>query len=242
MNKETENFFNFMDRILQIAKNFCYILIFASLILLFCIVIILKNEAIILNVIKIPSFIKESFYICFFILFFIFSILCPIELVLLIKNKYKTFFDKCHIAVSIISIVIISLILAIFHAMFPNIFVSDKQVYNQINKEKQVLYEEYQPVLKYLADYKKEHGVYPQSIENVTPKSKIFYKYEYNFFPKGNGYYLQVYPKKGVIEYYHNDEFDNKYNAFFGTGYLSGFLNDKYFYEIDDKWHAIMFR
>ena len=242
MSQETEKIFNSMEKTLQVAKKICYILLWISLVLLTGIGIILKNESIILNVIRIPAFVKDSSYICFFILLYTLSILCMIEIVLLIKNKYKTLIHKWHIVVCIGSIVIIYLTLAIFHVMFPNIFVSDKQVYKQINKEQSVLYAEYQPVLKYLTDYKKEHGVYPQNIENVTPESKFFGKCEYNLFPKENGYILKVYPKKGVIKYYYNDEFDNGYNTLFGTGYISSFLVDKYFYEIDDNWHAVMYR
>ena len=98
-----------------------------------------------------------------------------------------------------------------------------------------------QPVLDYLKNYKKEHGVYPDSLdEKIIPKSDCFDMYKYHTTYNGKGYWLQVYPENGPIEYYYNDENDKNVNYYDGDGYIDGALDNDYFYKIDEKWHAIM--
>lgn len=166
---------------------------------------------------------------------------CPVGLVFQILHKNKTKFDKIILTLNLIGIILSYLLIILIFLAFPNDFKDEKDVHHQISLEYPILNKEYQPVLDYLSQYKKEHGVYPKSIdEKLLPKSKTFEMYKYQTNYDGKGYWLQVYPKKGPIEYYYNDENDNGYNYYNGNGYIDGFLDNDYYYEINDKWHAIM--
>ena len=187
---------------------------------------------------KIQFIITSSLFILFIALVYVVS---PIGLIFQILHKNKTKFDKIILTLNSIGIIFSYLLIIFIFLAFPNDFVDEKDVRTQIDNEILTLNNEYKPVLDYLAKYKKEHGVYPESLDDkLLPKSKIFEMYKYHTSYDGKGYWLQVYPKKGPIEYYYNDENDNGYNYYNGDGYIDGFLDNDYYYEIDDKWHAIM--
>lgn len=166
---------------------------------------------------------------------------CPIGLVFQSLHKNKTKFDKWILGLNLTGVIFTFSLLLFLLIAFPNDFKGEKDVRKQIKAEQEILYKEYQPVLDYLANYKKKYGVYPASIDNVAPKSKLFDKYEYNLTKDDKGYWLQVYTVNAPIEYYYNDEAENGYNYYEGDGYFDGFMDNEYYYQIDDKWHAIMF-
>ena len=189
---------------------------------------------------------KLSFFailsvICNFLFILLYVVACPIGLILQLWHKGKTTFDKWMIGLNITGLLLLAAFMVFIRMAFPNDFVSEKDVRAQISKEYPILNKEYKPVLDYLAQYKKQHGVYPELIdEKVIQKSETFEMYKYNTSYDGKGYWLQVYPKKAPIEYYYNDENDNGYNYYKGDGYIDGFLDNDYYYKIDDTWHAIM--
>ena len=167
--------------------------------------------------------------------------ICPISLIFQFLNKNKNKLDKWLLGLNLAGVIffISTLIFVIF--AFPNEFKGEKEVRVQINQEYSILNKEYQSVLDYLKNYKKEHGVYPDSLdEKIIPKSDCFDMYKYHTTYNGKGYWLQVYPKNGPIEYYYNDENDKNVNYYDGDGYIDGALDNDYFYKIDEKWHAIM--
>lgn len=167
--------------------------------------------------------------------------ICPISLIFQFLNKNKNKLDKWLLGLNLAGVIffISTLIFVIF--AFPNEFKGEKEVRVQINQEYSILNKEYQPVLDYLKNYKKEHGVYPDSLdEKIIPKSDCFDMYKYHTTYNGKGYWLQVYPENGPIEYYYNDENDKNVNYYDGDGYIDGALDNDYFYKIDEKWHAIM--
>ncbi len=175
------------------------------------------------------------------LLFPLFFIACPIGLIFQFLHKEKTTFDKWILGLNLVCVTLLIAIVIFIRIAFPNDFVKEKDVRAQINNEYSILNKEYKPVLDYLSQYKKQHGVYPKSIdEKIIPNSETFEMYKYNTSYDGKGYWLQVYPKNAPIEYYYNDENDNGYNYYNGDGYIDGFLDNDYYYKIDDTWHAIM--
>lgn len=50
---------------------------------------------------------------------------------------------------------------------------------------------------------------------------------------------LEVYPKKGPIEYYYNDENDQGYNYYNGNGSIDSAFTNYDYYEINKNWHAM---
>lgn len=165
---------------------------------------------------------------------------CPIGLIFQILHKDKTKFDKVLLVLNSICVVFMVLTIIFLFIAFPNARVGEKQVREQIEEEYTTLNLEYQPVLDYLAKYKKENGIYPDKIdEKVIPNSKTFDEYKYNTNLDKKGYWLQVYPIKGPIEYYYNDENDKGYNYYKGNDYIDGAFDNERYYEIDEMWHAI---
>ena len=167
-------------------------------------------------------------------------IACPIGLIFQFLHKEKTIFDKWLIGLNLTGIIIAFSILLFTVVAFPNKSKGEKDVRKQIKAEREILNKEYQPVLDYLATYKKNNGVYPISIDSIAPKSELFDKYEYHLAKDKKGYWLQVYSINAPIEYYYNDEHDNGYNFYKGDGHIDGAIDNDYYYQIDDKWHAVM--
>jgi len=64
--------------------------------------------------------------------------------------------------------------------------------------------------------------------------------YKYHSSNESKGYWLQVYHVNGPIEYYYNDENDDGYNFYKDSGYIDSAFDNDYYYEINDKWHAVM--
>lgn len=166
--------------------------------------------------------------------------ICPIGLIFQFLHKDKTVFDKWILGLNLTGVIFAITLLIFVLIAFPNDFKGEKDVRRQIAVEQETLNKEYQPVLDYLSDYKKKHGVYPANIDSVAPKSELFDKYEYHLTIDNKGYWLQVYTVNPPIEYYYNDESENGYNYYNGDGMIDGFLDNDYYYQIDDKWHAIM--
>jgi len=168
-------------------------------------------------------------------------LLCVTGLIFQILNKEKTLFDKIILSLNSIVIFFMIFLIVFVYIAFPNKFKGEKDVRKQIAQEYSTLNSEYAPVLDYLAQYKKSNGVYPSSIdEKVIPKSKTFEMYKYHTSNEGKGYWLQVYPVNGPIEYYYNDENDDGYNFYKDSGYIDSAFDNDYYYEINDKWHAVM--
>jgi hypothetical protein len=106
--------------------------------------------------------------------------------------------------------------------------------------EIQALEKEYQPVLNYLAKYKKDNGIYPETIKpELIKNSGVFEDYIYSVQKDGKGYWLEVYPKNGPIEYYYNDENDQGYNYYNGNGSIDSAFTNYDYYEINKNWHAV---
>ena len=214
--------------------NLPYFITF-GFVVLFPILLILDMN---ISVFKIQFIITSILFLLFIALVYV---VCPIGLIFQILHKNKTKFDKVILVLNSIGIILSYLLILFVFLAFPNDFVKEKDVRAQISREYSTLNSEYQPVLNYLAKYKKDNGVYPEQIdEKILPKSKIFEMYKYHTNYDGKGYWLQVYPKKGPIEYYYNDENDNSYNYYKGNGHIDGFLDNDFYYEIDTKWHAVM--
>ena len=166
--------------------------------------------------------------------------ICPIGLIFHFRNKNKTRLDKWLLGLNLTGVIFAFAMLLFSLVAFPNDFKGEKDVRKQIEAERATLNKEYQPVLDYLANYKKVHGVYPANIDSIAPKSELFDKYEYHLTKDDKGYWLQVYTVNAPIEYYYNDESENGYNYYQGDGVIDGALDNDYYYQIDDKWHAIM--
>ena len=167
-------------------------------------------------------------------------LLCIIGLILQILHKEKNKFDKIMLALNSAAILMMVLLVIFAYIAFPNALVKDEDVKAQIDTEFATLNKEYQPVLDYLAMYKKKNGVYPDKIDaKVLPKSETFDKYVYHVASDKKGYWLEVYPINAPIEFYFNDEYDNGYEYYKGTGTIDSAFTNYNYYEIDKKWHAV---
>ncbi|MCR4881842.1 MAG: hypothetical protein K6A44_07825 [bacterium] len=168
---------------------------------------------------------------------------CPIGLVFQILNKEKTKTDKIFILLNCLLLIFVGILIILGIIAFPNIFVKEETIREQVKNEYQVLNKEYQPVLKYLDAYKKENGVYPQKIdEKIIPKSNTFNKYVYHTVLNKTGYWLEVYPTNGPIEYYYTDKNDKGYTFYKGDGTIDSAFENFNYYEVDKNWHAVEYQ
>lgn len=207
---------------------------------LFFIVIVVSSILPIINN-NLVLTILEIFLLTSFIVFILMIIIaCPISLFFQIRNKNKTKLDKILITLNSFGIFLTIFTVIFIKIAFPNIFVTDSVVRTQIENEIQILEKEYQPVLNYLVEYKKANGIYPETIKpELIQKSDVFENYFYSVQKNKKGYWLEVYPKNGPIEYYYNDENDNGNNYYNGNGHIDSVLTNFDYYEIDKNWHAI---
>ena len=118
--------------------------------------------------------------------------------------------------------------------------IKENKTLSQAKIEHQALKKHFSRVLSFLADYKKKNNVYPDVIDNAIVVPNSFKKIEYVTFGDKKSYHIKVYPKKGPVDYYYNDENDNGYNYYQGTGFFDGFMTNEYYYELDKNWHAVM--
>ena len=108
-------------------------------------------------------------------------IVCPIALIFQCLNKEKTKLDKTFLWLNIVLLFFVFILTILAIIAFPNAFMKENVIREQIKNEYEILNQEYQPVLDYLDKYKKGNGVYPDKInEDILPKSDTFDKYEYH--------------------------------------------------------------
>lgn len=179
-------------------------------------------------------------FIYYLINLFLIPILCVVGLIFQVSNKQKSVFDKIMLTLNSFAISFMIFVAIFAYIAFPNAFIKDDVVRAQINAEIQTLEKEYQPILNYLAQYKKANGIYPEIIKpELIQKSDVFENYIYSVQKDKKGYWIEVYPINGPIEYYYNDENDFNYNYYNGSGRIDSAFTNYDYYEINKNWHAV---
>ena len=185
-------------------------------------------------IINLPSFLNNGLAIIKWILCIL---ICPIFLILQIKNKQKTLSDYLFIVLNIIIIFLSYCLFVLSFIIFPNNnqFNGEEKCRRQIELEK----DELNNISEYINNHVKENGELPQNIDKIVNNSKIFDKYEYIITRQDSQckdkpytcYDLFLYPKRGPIEYYYQSYKNDEYKS-------DEFLDDIYNYKVNENWMA----
>ena len=138
----------------------------------------------------------------------------------------------------ILDLIILFIILSCL--IFQDLKIKESDVRAQITAEKPDL-ERYKPILDYVEGYKAKYNKYPEELpqkyKNIV--SDKFDGFDYELTKYGN-YIFRIFPKHGPIEFYQPKSL-YKWRAD-GDGMEDGFLDNEFYYKVNDDWQAIHFQ